>query len=627
MHFIRTTFLGHDLALWLPENNWAQSPELTYTLASKIETAESGRENRAPTHACPRHKISAKWTIPAAETAAWLAGTANLGTAHIAIPIPTDRLTPADYADRIHSSQVLVAWNDTGDFRLLLASALQSTNLSTFTHLAPLYVGRLADNERPTLRALNDQECEFTLTLDEQSPWDFRIAPAPITTTLTDTWPAILDPNWRELPEDTTKDTLTTETLGQGRTAALDGHEGAPRRSQKFLVTLDGREQIRTFLNFFRDRQAQVRSFIIPWCLTPSEDDTPETPHSTRVRFATDNLTLKYLTDELAEAFIEVLELPWEINLPAGEKPEQPPVAYLYRFSIDVPGGGHVWRYTDWESDIEVDESTIPATSGSGSSPIENRESKIENYQGDLTALIEHDQITKTIDLGDDPTTLTSWDFPGNPLARILQRALDVPLAIDIHECNPLDPAPVPRHLYSGRIAEVTMEGRKYTATTTVLGGKLEIKVPNFFYSITCNHGFCRAGCQLKPADWTFTATVESITAATLTIAITGPRQNSDNYDDFFRRGWISKGGGLDYELRAILASARLGAGRWQLTLKRPLRNIQPGDTITLQPACSGTIAECQRYNNYINFGGHPHMGPENLSLPSKETSPAGGKK
>lgn len=607
MSFIRTVFLGHDIALWLPDPNWVSAPEITYRITTRTEQALSGRQNRRPEHLAIRHDITAKWTLARDHAAAWTEGAFTLGAAYLAIPIPCDQLTPADWHERIHDAEFVLAYDTDGRFQIAASSAVQSLSPSAFPRLAPLYVGKLT--ERPAVTALNEWECEFKLELAEKSPWDFRIAPAPAPVPITDTWPATLSANWRTLPEDSIEDMLTEDDeVGAGRIAPVDGQEGQAFRKQKFLVTLEDRAQIRTLLKFFEGRLGPVRSWTIPWLLQPGEVDTPVAPHATRVHFAADTLTLKYITDELAEATLEVAQLPWEIALPDGEQPEQEPEAHFFRFSAREPVGTD-WRYTDWEHDLVRVESGRDAI-----------------YNGDSYSYFEYDAITRTLDLSDDPPTISSWVFDGNPLMLIAQRALDVPLHIEIRKGSPNNPNAA-RILYTGRIDEVTVEGRSISATSSVLGGLLDVKVPNFYFGPTCNHGFCRAGCGLDPERWTFSARVDAINGNTLDITILANPSGAAIGAGYFARGWLSKGTGLAYELRQVVDTAPLGGERHRITLKRALRSAQPGLEIKLRPHCSGTVAECKRYGNYINFGGHPFINGHNLSLPTRETAPAGGKK
>lgn len=604
--FIRTPFLGHDIALWLPDPNWSAAPEITYTLATRSEQALSGRQNRRPKHLALRHAITARWTLPRATAAAWQEGAFALGTAYIAIPIPCDQLAWMDWPERIHNAEFVLNYDGADSFSILASSALVAPPPLPF--LAPLFVGKIDGDERPTVTALNDYECEFSMQLVEKSPWDFRITPAPPAATLTDQWPATLSPNWRTLPEDSITDMITQEEVGAGRLAAIDGQEGQPYRTQKFLLTLENREQIRTLLKFFESRLGSVRSWTIPWLLQPSETDTPATPHTTRVHFSEDTLKLKYITDELAEATLQVAQLPWEIEIFPGEAPEQQPEAHFFHFFAREPAGID-WRYTDWEHDLARNESGSSVT-----------------YLGDVYSLFEYDQITRTLDLSDEPLTLNSWVMDGNPLMLIAQRAIDVPINLVIRKGSPNNPDAA-RIIYSGRIDEVTVEGRAITAKTSVLGGLLDVKVPNFYFGPICNHGFCRPGCFLSPAAWTFPARIESIDGATIEVTLLANPPSATVGSGFFARGWLSTGYGLAYELRQIVNSLELSNGRHRITLKRALRHAVPGLDASLRPHCSGTANECVRYGNYINFGGHPHISGRNLSLPTREVAPAGGKK
>ncbi|MDR2673912.1 MAG: phage BR0599 family protein [Opitutaceae bacterium] len=81
-------------------------------------------------------------------------------------------------------------------------------------------------------------------------------------------------------------------------------------------------------------------------------------------------------------------------------------------------------------------------------------------------------------------------------------------------------------------------------------------------------------------------------------------------------------------QLRAIAADEGAGPAR-AITLTRPLRDTAAlaGATVILRLSCDKTIAGCARWGNALNFGGHPQMGPQNLSIPTRETNAAGGKK
>ena len=54
------------------------------------------------------------------------------------------------------------------------------------------------------------------------------------------------------------------------------------------------------------------------------------------------------------------------------------------------------------------------------------------------------------------------------------------------------------------------------------------------------------------------------------------------------------------------------GSSPWTITLRVPAYyTIQSGDTLTISPGCDKTTTTCKaadRYNNYTNFGGFPHV-------------------
>jgi hypothetical protein len=605
--FHRTVFLGQDLALFLPDPNWRWSVEVTHRMESFVEAGKTDRENRAPRRYSMLHEIAATWTLKKELTAELEAQLYTLSVPTVAervfvgMPLFMDQLEPARWGERIYDAQWVLNYDETG-YSIHAANAIPGAPVRRW--LAPLMVGRL--QERPTLLAINDGQARYSLRLLEKSPWDFRILPAAEGAPSAN-WPQSLTDraNWRELPESTTEQVEVYEEIGDGRVEAVDDVERNTRRGQRFLVTLLSRAQIRTLLNFFYARKGRVQSFEAPWLLRPGAD-TGATPHTTRARFTDDALKLVYTTDASTNAKIGFTQVPWEVAGVAGEQPVQAAVAYLYRLTMDVPGGAQVWRYTSWEHDL--------VRAGDG------------NYLGDLRGFWEHDRIVKTLDLSDEPVTLASWIFDGNPLLRAVQRVLDVPIEIEIFRCDPANTAAA-QLVYAGEIEEVRTKSRKLSASTLVFGGRLSAKVPDFFFGPSCNHEFCAPGCELDPADWTFSGTVVSQVGNELTLTVTSNPPAAELTDDWFARGWISKGAGANYELKQIVRSAVVG-GNQKFTLQRPFAAVQAGDELTFMPYCSGTRAECiDKFDNLINRGAHDFIAGRNLSIPRRETTPTAGKK
>ncbi|MDR1296572.1 MAG: DUF2163 domain-containing protein [Deltaproteobacteria bacterium] len=387
--------------------------------------------------------------------------------------------------------------------------------------------------------------------------------------------------------------------------------EGRVRRTQKFQLSLENREQVRLLLSFFLGRRGRVESFGAPWVLRPGEASA-QTPHVTRARFAEDSLSLGFPHADAAEARVAFQQVPAETEPPAGEQPARPSEAFLYRFSIINPDGttAAIWRYTDWGHDLVVQENDLPVT-----------------YTGDASGLIQHDTIEQDSELGDNSTTLTmSANIPGNPLLPLAARAIDLPVQIDILSCDPAAPA-ADTLLYSGTVATVEADGRKLSAKTSVLGGLLEIKVPSLYYSPTCNWRFCGPGCGKQSAAYSTTLQLRTQAGSTVTATITrdAPGAPAPAMAEYFARGYIIVRG-APAQIRQITGSTARAGNAISITLKTPLSGFSQGMIATIRPDCDGSVSICRtRYDNLENFGGHPRMGPKNLSLPSV-TSDGGSK-
>jgi len=607
-YFHRTVFLGHDLSLFLPDPNWETAVEITYRLSSHVQQGRTGRENRWPRHFALRHELAAAWVLGKDDTAALQAALYELQFSttpekrvYVGLPLFMDRLEPARWGERIHDAEWVINYDATG---YAIHAADDIPAVPPYAWLAPLIVGRL--DKRPQLKAITDWDSGFTLKLIERSPWDFRIAPAPQGATPAN-WPDLLV-DWTERPIDWTEDNLRYSEVGDGRIEALDEEMGVMRRGQELTVALQGRAHVRALLNFFLARKGRVQSFAAPWQLCPGED-TVATPHTPRARFAEDAITLRYGDDENASCRTKMVTVPWEEGDVAGETPSQDGRAYFYRFWINVPGGPVEWRFTSWESDLVRPDGT---------------------YLGDANAFFKHDEITHTIDLQDNSVTIESYLFAGNPLLLIRRRQLDVPLHVEIRKGPAANPAAA-KIVYVGEVGEVKGGSRSISASTLVLGGRLQVKVPAYYYGPTCQHQFCGAGCNRVDADnpggsmppeaWTFSGVITAGAANTIDITVTDNPQAVDLVDDYLAGAWIKSGEGDAFELKKIVRSQQLGPTTQRLTLKRALRVAGIGAEVTFMPACSGTRAECTRYGNRKNFGAHPHIGPENLSLPTQETA------
>lgn len=614
---------GNALILITDSPDWTRPPNIKPRIAGRIETGLTARENRSPAHHELRHEITLYYSPEPDDLAAWQAmlaaweeasQTDPLANAYIAIPMPMDRLTPANWPQRIYTSDWTVILPAAGEPSIVGTATLNTAALPADTRIAPLYVGRF--KRRPPFTPASRKYAQASITLVEESPWTYRLTPhiPPGFPAIPLDWPAAIAANWHTAPEDSIIDSLAYTQIGNTRITSVEGQEGRPRRVQKFTSRLEERDQIRTLLAFFLSRKGRIESFTTPWLLIPGAD-TAATPHATRARFADDSLTFAFHHDGAADVRILLQQVPWETGAPvAGETPAQPAEAFLYTFTLRIPGEANpiTWRYTDWASNITWEGQT---------------------WLGDTTGLIEHDSITQTADLSDPATKITlSANVPQNPVALIASGALDAPLHIDILACVPHTAAGVTTAnsitpLYTGDVAEVSADGRKLTATTRVLGGLLENKAPRFPFSDTCNHRFCGPGCNQIATTWTLTGVIDTQVGSGLTLKNIANPNGRTLSDNFYARGILISAAGSDWEIRQIISNTQLAGNKMLLTLRSPLRNAPANLVVSFRPDCAGTPADCDARGNYINFGGHPHIGPDNLSLPSYNTSEAMGKK
>ncbi|EIP99441.1 Uncharacterized conserved protein (DUF2163) [Opitutaceae bacterium TAV1] len=644
-------FQGQETALFLADPNFAQRVETSYTIETRIEAGLSRLENRRPLHEALRMRITVGYDLEREAAARLHAVLGRLLTQPIAMPLWPDLLAVAEWGDRIHEAEFVVNMSDDRSAHAVYHRS-QIPAVPPHPWLAPLIVGRL--DKRPQFSGITDQAASVSFTLVEASPWDCRIAPAAqawahgwsaemiaaagrvaaaggsqsATANAADVdrwWPAAIAPDFSTKPKDFT-DTITTyRAVGHGRLQAVEGEEGGVRRGQEVLFTLEDRPMVRAVLGHFLARRARTQSFCVPWALFPHEAidaGNPDQYPAARVRYASDTLTLKWLTFEAARTTIKFTALPLE---PSGgpflavpddpgslEVPAQPSIAHLYRFTLAVPVGTHPrWHYTDYERPLTHDSATY------------------------ATATIEHDKITQDAELGDYPVTLTADATAGHPWLRVIDGNLPGPLNVEIFRCDPAAPAIAPALLFAGEIIEVKTKGRALTAKASLFGKLLDTKLPRFTVQSTCNHDFCGPWCRASAAAWTWTAKVGAIGEShvdlldsTWSKAVPSPLGASH---DFWSRAAIWTGSGETYDVRDVIRSEKVtlaGGAATRLRLRAPFRALAVGADVSIRVHCGGSWAECEtKFANTINFGGHRHVQAENPSLPTRSASATGGKK
>lgn len=571
MSFSQITHNGNTIALLTTQPNMGAGLGVRYSIATTLEEGLSGRESRRAVHEALRIEQTLTFVMEAAEADAFRLGLQALGTAYVGIPLWLDYLLGSEYAERLHTAQFLLRFSNS----TLVAG---DSVLVAGEYYAPLLVGRLKD--KPKYAVLSEGVCEVTITVREDSPWAYRIAPRD--TVSASTFPSIA-PDWTDVMEQWT-DEIDFQQIGDGRTSSVVGDEHAPKWGQEAGFTLGSRDEIRTLLGFFLAAKGRWGSFNAPLWFQPGAD-APTVPHTTKCRFASDLLALNFESGECATLKVGLWQVPWEISGVVGETPAQPSRAFLYKFTYNLPTPV-ISRFTSYEKDL--------ALGGDGTYATQN---------------IEHDAVKTGLSLDASAVKVTTDRFSGNPLLAFIPFNAEARLLLEIRECDPSNTAGAVL-IWSGEIFSAKSTGKRIEATAEQFGDLFERKFPRFLMQHDCNVTLFSTACGVVKATYAKSGTLTAASGTELTV--TTAATDAANY---FVRGEIWVGSGSTIERRMILASAP-GVGVQTITIDRPLLQAASGQSVQFWPGCDGQYATCSsKFSNASRFRGHPFMPEDNPAL------------
>lgn len=171
-------------------------------------------------------------------------------------------------------------------------------------------------------------------------------------------------------------------------------------------------------------------------------------------------------------------------------------------------------------------------------------------------------------------------------------------IAVTIDRLHTTDSGATLRRKSQGEIA--VFECRDEFATIHVhalLDKRLDVTLPIAQSQTLCNHMFGDNGCTAVAG---FITTVANVVGTTISLTADG-----GNPDDWARDGAITRL--ADGESKSILA--HIGNN---LTIDVPFGALLIGDTVFVSAGCDHLVETCfEKFNNVINFGGHPEL-PEN---------------
>lgn len=342
----------------------------------------------------------------------------------------------------------------------------------------------------------------------------------------------------------------------------------------------------------------------LPVSLPFSRDDTIIS-HLVLGCFAEPTLSWSYAADGTATTTLKVVEQTSEYVTPNPDLIEK---AYLFTITekIPTPGTPIISLFTSYELPI--------AWTGFGTfNP----------------GPFSFDRITGDLQLG-DKTTISTFDFLGNPLAKLLASTNEGPFEIVINEVsvdNPNDGTA--DEIFRGEVNDPEFTGKEWK-----LGCQFAAELDEefgFYIQAICNVPLFSPKCSLLRTDFQSNGTIESMSG--LTVVLSGIGDNTLNQPDhYFAIGDLRTGTGANFETREISESIHTVIGllhKQTLTLKKPLFKAIIGQLANIYPGCDGTGDTCRNvFNNKINFRGHDYVPINNPSANIAQIqTDSGGKK
>ena len=307
------------------------------------------------------------------------------------------------------------------------------------------------------------------------------------------------------------------------------------------------------------------------------------------VRLADDELKEEYEADGLASVRLTLIEMPLEYGQPLVA----PQPAYLYQFVARLDAT-LTWYQTSHAQAITVAGNTWTPEP------------------------ISHADIQRSMKSTDESVKVTTQFSADSPLAAFLPFPPSDRFQLTIWRYDLGSPNVAPAVEFQGFISQVRMQGRKLEATVQSPIDFMDRKLPTYFVGYLCNARLYGPGCNLNMADW-------AVAGQTAALAGTGVSLATDpgKPKNYFAGGHLDVGEGRNRELRTIMASNGLA-----LVLNYPLLKAAVGNTLTLYPGCAHNPSDCQtKFNNWVNYQGHPLVPFQNPTLTAINVSGAGGKK
>lgn len=581
MKFSNVTIAGIDCGLLLirPEINGQKGRtfSVTHALDTIVATGRTTIEERRPQRSKPLLTVKCTLVAHGAQVDDWRKGVAALGTRPIAMPLWIDALPVERWAERIYDPEKVINFDPESDGFVVYDRATVPAK-PVFPLLAPLFIGRW--EKRPAAEASTKKLHEIGLTLTEDSPYALRIG----VNSYGDGWTAV--PDWSAAPRETNELDLELQKLGAARESVLDQTDAAARWLQDPTFAFANRLEIRRALSWFVAKRGAWQS----WAGLPAwmhvGTPTSATPPTLTARFASDTLTLSYVTGAAAKARVSFLQ---EILTP-GRSQALPAEAYLYRLSYALDPE-HPELVTSWDA------------------PITSVEGTFAPHQ------VAHQEIIRSLKPQDVKATLSLAFTAGSLMHDWVRGRLYGKVGLTIWKIDP-DNVAIRGEVFSGEITNVVPEGNVLKVTAKLFGGILDQQLGGWQYGQLCRTTCFSADCGLDEATYrsagTIAATDLSADGCALIVHGAAGWGGPAYAPNWFASGILRTGSGRN-AIRATIISSAMQGSDLRLTFRRPLWSdmIAAGaQTAQLVPGCMRRyLADCiGKFSNPDNFRGEPFM-------------------
>lgn len=304
-------------------------------------------------------------------------------------------------------------------------------------------------------------------------------------------------------------------------------------------------------------------------------------------------------------------ELAPEYATPAGETRgttigRLPGPAYFFKIELDYNGALRTWRLTNFESGATVG-----------------------GYDWTYNAC-EFTGLEKNIDLEDDSATVRFRYFAGGPWdnwlpGRLAARGFITLYRADVDSSGALSNF---AQFWRGELTKPDADGPVIKWKAIGANALFSRMCPSQLMGKPCWTRLFRARCGLALADWTFDATISTVSGNVVTISGIS-RSNGGSLPpgfgaaDWFALGWMEWTETGAPMRDGVLTSDEISGGVITLTLDRPC-SLAAGSSVRIVPGCDRSFATCtDKFANADNFRGFPFVPSTSPSfvLPDRQFS------